>query len=114
MAWKRTGACPPEQCQGRCCTFIGAFLTDPEQVAFLKTRGVPVIDAAPPGGGRVAGYAMVPQRCQHLTDDNRCGIYDDRPEICRVFPTTRQSLIGLEDHCGFSFVNTEEESYATP
>ena len=25
-------------------------------------------------------------KCQHITDDNKCGIYDDRPELCRDFP----------------------------
>jgi Fe-S-cluster containining protein len=26
---------------------------------------------------------LVDARCQHLHPDGRCGIYDDRPEICR-------------------------------
>jgi len=31
-------------------------------------------------GGKLAG-----QRCNNLTDDNRCGIYDRRPDVCRAF-----------------------------
>lgn len=26
--------------------------------------------------------------CQYLTEDNLCGIYDDRPDICRTNPKT--------------------------
>jgi Fe-S-cluster containining protein len=25
-------------------------------------------------------------RCPHFTDDNLCGIYENRPELCRNFP----------------------------
>ena len=32
-------------------------------------------------------YLMVHADCKHLLDDNRCGIYDDRPSICRSYGT---------------------------
>jgi len=28
------------------------------------------------------------QKCPHLTEDNRCGIYQVRPFVCRLFGTT--------------------------
>lgn len=28
------------------------------------------------------------QKCPHLTRDNRCGIYQVRPFVCRLFGTT--------------------------
>ena len=32
-------------------------------------------------------YLMVHNRCDHLQDDNRCGIYETRPQICRDYTT---------------------------
>ena len=32
-------------------------------------------------------YLMVHADCQHLQPDNRCGIYDTRPAICRRYST---------------------------
>lgn len=32
-------------------------------------------------------YLCVYGDCQHLQADNRCGIYDDRPQICREYST---------------------------
>lgn len=43
-------------------------------------------------------------RCQHLCDDNKCGIYALRPDNCRVFPAgseaclaAREDTLGLRD-----------------
>lgn len=32
-------------------------------------------------------YLMVYADCQHLQPDHRCGIYEDRPQICRTYST---------------------------
>ena len=32
-------------------------------------------------------YLMVHSRCDHLGEDNRCGIYETRPQICRDYST---------------------------
>jgi Fe-S-cluster containining protein len=29
-------------------------------------------------------------RCVNLTDDNRCGIYDQRPEVCQRLQPSRE------------------------
>jgi len=31
-------------------------------------------------------YLEVRNRCRHLTPDNRCGIYETRPDVCRDYP----------------------------
>jgi Fe-S-cluster containining protein len=33
---------------------------------------------------RAAGLNHVAGRCEHLTADNLCGIYETRPDLCRV------------------------------
>ena len=30
-------------------------------------------------------YLLVNNRCRHILGDGRCGIYDDRPRICREY-----------------------------
>ena len=30
---------------------------------------------------------MVHTQCQHLEENNRCGIYETRPDICREYST---------------------------
>ena len=32
-------------------------------------------------------YLIVHSRCRHLQSDNRCGIYETRPQICRDYTT---------------------------
>jgi uncharacterized protein len=32
-------------------------------------------------------YLLVHTRCKHLQPDNRCGIYETRPQICREYTT---------------------------
>ena len=36
--------------------------------------------------GIVYGFETKPgtTECIHLTEDNKCGIYDTRPEVCRI------------------------------
>ena len=31
------------------------------------------------------GHGMLRFDCNHLTDEGKCGIYNDRPELCRAF-----------------------------
>ncbi len=35
------------------------------------------------------GGQWIVGRCQYLTDENLCGIYETRPEDCRSFPVGR-------------------------
>ncbi len=32
-------------------------------------------------------YILVHTRCRHLLSDNRCGIYETRPQVCREYTT---------------------------
>lgn len=68
-------------CRGACCeTFVLALGDNvPEdQREFFAAWGV--------GHEAPGGFALViPQRCQHLTKDGRCGTYAERPRVCRTF-----------------------------
>lgn len=49
-------------------------------------------------------YLAVQTRCQYLLDDNRCGIYEDRPKICREYST---------DNCDFHTGQYDFQQYFT-
>jgi len=50
-------------------------------------------------------YLMVMTNCQYLLDDNRCGIYLNRPKICREYTT---------DNCEYDDPSTFEKLFETP
>ena len=83
----------------KCCVDFDidiAHLIFPERMApdgreFLAAHG---IDSVPLGMLRAGaldldevseGTVKIRHRCQQLTDDGLCGIYEQRPAICRSF-----------------------------
>lgn len=50
-------------------------------------------------------YVLVHADCKHLRPDNRCGIYETRPEICREYST---------DNCEFDPTYVYEKYFETP
>lgn len=50
-------------------------------------------------------YLCVYSDCQHLLPDNRCGIYDDRPQICREYSTNK---------CEYDDSGLHERLFETP
>lgn len=99
----RTGEC--HQC-GSCCS--GIYLV-------RGNKPIQTIEQFNDLKGRYEDYShFVPQqedatgvlfRCQHLTEDKRCGIYENRPRFCRKYPSEDVLLLGaqLAPQCGFTF-----------
>lgn len=52
-------------------------------------------------------YLMIHNRCDHLQDDNRCGIYETRPQICRDYST--ENCEYDEDACYEKLFETPEQ-----
>lgn len=50
-------------------------------------------------------YLLVHSDCQHLQSDNRCGIYNTRPQICREYST---------DNCEYDDSWVYERYFETP
>jgi uncharacterized protein len=44
--------------------------------------------------------------CMHVTEDGKCAIHPDRPDLCRRYPELRMIELGggLPSHCGYKFV----------
>jgi len=72
-----------EACQkcGACCKVLAMRVpkTDTMYREFFSARGL-LFDA------QDDEVLLVPSRCQYLTPENKCQVYDVRPDICRLFP----------------------------
>jgi Fe-S-cluster containining protein len=52
-------------------------------------------------------YLLVFTTCQHLQPDNRCGIYETRPQICREYTT--ENCEYDDDSCYDQYLETPEQ-----
>ena len=50
-------------------------------------------------------YLLIYTTCRHLQSDNRCGIYETRPQICREYTT---------DNCEYDDMWTYEQYFERP
>jgi Fe-S-cluster containining protein len=111
------------QC-GKCCHDLRLPLTRPEAVAWLQRGGTvevlceaipwvsePAATDAPAMHKRQRSFpawsgelpirvivvlaATFEGACPHLGNDMRCGIYDDRPHVCRIYPAEVNPFLSL-------------------
>jgi len=75
---------------GKCCTYVSVGINDPNSVAnvsdilwYLYHDQVSVYR-----DGDAEWSVVFETRCRHLQGDLLCGIYADRPGICRDFDNT--------------------------
>lgn len=94
MTWVKKGEC--DGC-GYCCKAI----THPIEIDFsgndpdwLKARGIPKDGIK---------WLAVIDPCPQLTEENRCTIYEDRPNQCKDFPTDPSQLERIP--CTYWFEN---------
>lgn len=98
---------PCRFCTAKCCRNLTVVLTIPEAVRLVKATGLPPQDIMDfsdkvdsrktphypllvKGEGQLREYFIVLKHkgndCIFLQDDLRCGIYNDRPNVCRLYP----------------------------
>lgn len=70
-------ALPRVDCRGLCHGFCGHVGAHPPEMAAMEVVGGPFVSH----GGT---------RCGYLTAENRCGVYDHRPLMCRAFGVTKK------------------------
>lgn len=99
----RTGSC---RCCGSCCRRInlrvgGSWLSSPEQFDRVRRDHPPYRRFVVSG---VDAQGLLQLNCTLLQDDGRCGDYENRPSICKSFPTTSLLLCGgiLPPGCGYA------------
>ncbi len=94
---------------GRCCTYVGVGINPPTSARhatdvlwYLYHEGVYVyVD----GDGEWSVHFGA--RCRHLGPDLRCGIYAERPHICRTFDN-RSCEVNDPVHDSLSFREPDE------
>jgi len=79
-----------DYCVGKCCRYFALPFDAPTTHADFEY---------------IRWYLLVHTKCKHLLDDNRCGIYDRRPQICREYST---------DDCEFDDDFAYERYFETP
>ncbi len=95
-----------EHCTAKCCRYFALPLETPTDLDDYNNMRWYMLH------GRVAvfvegedWYLMVYADCQHLLPDHRCGIYEDRPGICRTYTT---------DDCEFEDDAVYDRFFETP
>lgn len=86
-----------KQC-GKCCRMIYFKISkNPMEIAFYKTRGFEVVTLHKSR----TNYVKLQSKCPHLTEDNKCDIYTNRPMACRTFGMNESSQPYLPEGCGY-------------
>ncbi len=81
-----SGAILCEYCTAKCCRYFALPIDTPENWRdFEFIRWYLVHGRATIFTDEGDWYLMVHTVCKHLLPDNRCGIYETRPDICREY-----------------------------
>jgi Fe-S-cluster containining protein len=80
--------CLCDHCIAKCCRYFALPIDAPEDKSdFEFMRWFLLHERATVFREGETWYLLVHTTCRHLGDDNRCGIYDTRPQICRDYST---------------------------
>ena len=93
-------------CTAKCCRYFALPIETPESRAdFEFIRWYLLHEYATVFVDENTWYLLVHARCKHLHDDNRCGIYESRPQICRDYSN---------DNCEYEDDYTYDVYFETP
>lgn len=82
------GECLCDYCTAKCCKYFALQMDKPKtRKDFDVIRWFVLHDRAAVFVDNGAWYVLVHTTCKHLMSDNRCGIYQTRPQICRDYTT---------------------------
>lgn len=95
-----------DYCTAKCCRYFALSIDTPRTAAdFDYLRWYLLHDRASLFVEGETWYLLVHTVCKHLQKDNRCGIYDTRPSICRGYSTKE---------CEFDDSYTYDQYFETP
>jgi Fe-S-cluster containining protein len=82
------GSCLCDHCPAKCCKYFALPIETPtDRKAFDYLRWYLMHERATIFIEEETWYLLVHTTCKHLQADNRCGIYETRPQICRDYST---------------------------
>ena len=102
----KPGQCLCDFCTGKCCRYFSLPIDNPESwddfdsIRWYLAHGQTLVYV-----DKEQWYLLVMSRCNYLTQDNRCGIYFNRPKICREYKT---------DNCEYDDDWIFEKVFETP
>lgn len=99
------GASLCDYCTAKCCRYFALPIEEPTEARdFDFMRWFLLHERASVFVDEEVWYILVHTKCKHLQDDNRCGIYHTRPEICREYST---------DNCEYEDSNVYDRYFET-
>jgi Fe-S-cluster containining protein len=99
-----------DHCTAKCCRYFALPIDEPttlEDWEFI--RWYLLHDAATVFKEDDTWYLLVHTECKHLQADNRCGIYDTRPLICREYSTDNCEY--EDDWLYEQYIETAEQAF---
>lgn len=81
---------------GECCKWVYILASIPKIIdsRYIEAHGIETQTNWP------FFVYMIPCRCKHLTTDNLCEIYENRPESCKQFPMGTDKLL-IPEECKY-------------
>ncbi len=107
-------SCLCDQCAALCCRYFALPIDNPDTPrAFDDIRWYLIHQNVVVFIESKQWYVGVLNKCRHLQDDNRCGIYETRPKICREYTTDNCDYHGGEYDFEQLFTSAEQlQEYA--
>ena len=99
-----------DYCSAKCCRYFALAIDAPHEFEdFEFIRWYLLHEKATVFVEDKDWYLLVHTTCKHLLSDNRCGIYETRPQICRDYSTAECEY---DDHWTYDhYFETPEQVY---
>lgn len=95
-----------DHCPAKCCRYFALPIERPRTMSdFEFIRWYLLHEQATVFVEDDTWYLLVHTKCKHLLANNRCGIYDTRPQICRDYST---------EECEYDDEWTYDQYFETP
>lgn len=86
----KAGECLCTYCPAKCCRYFALPIDTPTEMEdFEFIRWFLLHERATVFIENGEWYLLVYSKCKHLRDDNLCGIYEIRPQVCRDYTTDK-------------------------
>ena len=117
-----------EFCTAKCCKYFALPIDTPNEIKdFDFIRWYLLHQYATVFTEDETWYLLVHTDCKHLQSDNRCGIYETRPQICRDYTTKDCEYDDLwtydhyfetpeqvQEYCEAIFVDKHDSHFRSP
>ena len=101
-------------CSGLCCRYFALPIDNPDAARdFDNIRWYLLHENVTIFVEKSQWYIGIANRCKQLQPDNRCGVYETRPKVCRAYSTDNCDYHGGEYEFEMLFTSAEQlERYA--